>query len=329
MNGIPATMRALQQPAATGPQDMQLITDAPVPAPGPGEVLIRVSAAGVNFADVMQTRGTYVDGPRPPYVPGFEAAGEVVAVGPGAGLPLGAHVLGTGPGAFAEYAVLPASAVAPVPAGWTGEQALGLVLNWATALAALELGRLAAGETVLVHAAAGGVGQAAVRLARHRGASVIATASAGKHEVMRALGVDHVVDRRSVDVAAEVRRWTGGRGADLVLESVGGEAFRAGLAAVRRITGRIVVYGMAGGEATISNRELNFVHPVQVIGLHIGVLAQAAPELFAELMAELSAFIDAGVVPPGRPTVHDLADGTQALMALESGVTTGKLALRP
>ncbi len=330
MNSIPTAMRALQQSTAAGPQDMHLIPDAPVPAPGPGEVLIRVSAAGVNFADVMQTRGTYVDGPRAPYVAGFEAAGEVVAVGPHAGLRVGANVVGTGRGAFAEYAVLPAVAVAPVPVGWTGEQALGLVLNWATALAALKpLGRLAAGETVLIHAAAGGVGQAAVRLARHLGASVIATASAGKHEVVRALGVDQVVDRRTADVTAEVRRRTGGRGADLVLESVGGEAFRAGLAAVRRITGRVVVYGMAGGEATISNRELNFVHPIQVIGLHLGVLSQAAPDLFAELMDELSALVAAGVLPPGRPTVHDLADGPEALMALEAGVTTGKLALRP
>jgi NADPH2:quinone reductase len=307
---------------------MRLISDAPVPAPGRGEVLIRVGAAGVNFADVMQTRGTYVDGPRAPYIAGFEAAGEVVAVGPGgAGLEPGDRVIGIGSGAFAEYAVLPAAGAAPVPAGWTDEQALGLVLNWATALAALRLGRVAAGETVLVQAAAGGVGQAAVRMAVHRGARVIGTASPDKHEVVRALGADHVVDYR--DMADEVLRRTAGRGADLVLESAGGDAFRAALAAARRITGRVVVYGMAGGEATLSNQELNFTHPIHVIGLHIGQLSQAAPDLFAELMTELGALIAAGVYPPGHPTVHDLADGPKVLAELESRTTVGKLALRP
>jgi NADPH2:quinone reductase len=321
-------MRALQQTALTGPTAMRLISDAPVPAPGRGEVLIRVGAAGVNFADVMQTRGTYVGGPRAPYIAGFEAAGEVVAVGPGvAGLEPGDRVIGIGSGAFAEYAVLPAAGAAPVPAGWTDEQALGLVLNWATALAALRLGRVAAGETVLVQAAAGGVGQAAVRMAVHRGASVIGTASPDKHEVVRALGADHVVDYR--DMADEVLRRTAGRGADLVLESAGGDAFRAALAAARRITGRVVVYGMAGGEAALSNRELNFTHPIHVIGLHIGQLSQAAPDLFAELMTELGALIAAGVYPPGHPTVHDLADGPKVLAELESRTTVGKLALRP
>lgn len=307
---------------------MRLITDAPVPAPGRGEVLIRVGAAGVNFADVMQTRGTYVDGPRAPYIAGFEAAGEVVAVGPGvAGLEPGDRVIGIGSGAFAEYAVLPAAGAAPVPAGWTDEQALGLVLNWATALAALRLGRVAAGETVLVQAAAGGVGQAAVRMAVHRGATVIGTASPDKHEVVRALGADHVVGYRGM--TDEVLRLTAGRGADLVLESAGGDAFRGALAAARRITGRVVVYGAAGGEATLSNRELNFTHPIHVIGLHIGLLGQAAPDLFSELMTELGALIAAGVYPPGHPTVHDLADGPKVLAELESRTTVGKLALRP
>jgi NADPH2:quinone reductase len=158
---------------------------------------------------------------------------------------------------------------------------------------------------------------------------VIATASPGKHEVVRALGADHVIDHRSADVVAEVLRLTGGRGADVVLESVGGDTFRASVAAARRITGRVVVYGMAGGEATISNLDLNFTHPIQVIGLHIGVLGQAAPDLFAEIMAGLSALIAAGVLPPGRPTVYDLADGPKVLTELEARATIGKLALRP
>ncbi len=321
-------MRALQQTALTGPHAMQLITDAPVPAPGEGEILIRVGAAGVNFADVMQTRGTYAGGPHAPYIAGFEAAGEVVALGPGVtGFAPGDHVIGTGPGAFAEYMALPGAGAVPVPAGWTDAQSLGLVMNWATALAALRLGRVAAGETVLVQAAAGGVGQAAVRMARHYGATVIGTASPDKHEAVRALGAGHVVDHRNATDG--VLRLTAGRGADLVLESAGGDAFRAALAATRRVTGRVIVYGMAGGEATISNRDLNFMHPVQVIGLHIRILSEAAPDLFAELMAELAALIAAGVYPPGHPAVHDLADGPKVLAELEARATVGKLALRP
>src|SRR6266542_5483066 len=152
---IPATMRALQQTSLKGPQDMRLITDAPVPSPGRGEVLIRVTAAGVNFADISKAHGTFLDGPRPPYVAGFEAAGEIVAVGEAVTGPLpGTRVVGVGNGAFAEYMVLPAAAAVPVPAGWAEQQALGLVGNWPTALAALKpLGGVTAGQTVLVHAA--------------------------------------------------------------------------------------------------------------------------------------------------------------------------------
>ncbi|ADB30225.1 Alcohol dehydrogenase zinc-binding domain protein [Kribbella flavida DSM 17836] len=331
MPDLPATMRALTQPTLTGPHDLRLDDDVAVPTPGPGQVLIRVGAAGINFADVMQTRGTYDGGPRAPYVAGFEAAGQIVALGSEVGdLAIGDHVIGTGPGAFAEYMVMPAAGAARVPEGWTDEQALGLVLNWATALAALRpLGRVAAGDTVLIHAAAGGVGQAAVRMAKHYGATVIASASADKHDTVRALGADHVVDYRTEDVAAAALRLTDGHGVDLVLESVGGETFRAGLAAAKRVTGTVVVYGVAAGEASISNWELNFRHQIHVIGLHIGVLIEQAPHLYAEIVAELAELRAVGVYPPGQPTVYDLADGAKALTELESRGTTGKLALRP
>jgi NADPH2:quinone reductase len=258
---IPATMRALQQTSLNGPRDLHLISDAQVPRPGPGEILIRVGAAGVNFADLSQARGRFAGGPRPPYLAGIEGAGEVVALGEGVTEPgPGTHVIGSGiaGGAFAEYMVLPAAAALPVPMGWTDEQALGLVVNWPTALAALEpLGGVSAGQTVLIHAAAGGTGQAAVKLAKHHGATVIATASPGKHEVVRALGADHV------------------------------------------------------------------------IGLNIGVLIQAAPQIFGEVMGRLFELIAAGVIGPGRPTAYELADGPKALAELEARATVGKLALLP
>jgi NADPH2:quinone reductase len=330
---IPASMRALQQTSLDGPQDLRLITDAPVPSPGPGEILIRVTAAGVNFVDVSQARGTFAGGPQPPYLAGIEGAGEVTTVGEGVTDPQpGTHVIGIGitGGAFAEYMVLPAVAALPVPTGWTDEQALGLVVNWPTAMAALKpLGGVTAGHTVLIHAAAGGTGQAAVKIAKHYGATVIATASPGKHDVVAALGADHVIDSRGSDIAADVLRLTGGAGADLVLESVGGATLGASLAAAKRVTGRVVVYGVAGGEAAITNWELVYRHQVQVIGLNIGVLIQAAPKTFGEVMGELFALIAAGVLTPGRPTAYELTDGPRALAHLEARATVGKLALLP
>jgi NADPH2:quinone reductase len=324
-------MRALQQTSLNGPQDTLLIDDAPVPSPGHDEVLIRVTAAGVNFADISKAHGVFLGGPQPPYLAGFEAAGDVVAAGEGViSHQPGARIVGVGYGAFAEYMVLPAAAAMPVPAGWTAEQALGLVVNWPTALAALmPLGHLAAGETVLVHAAAGATGQAAVTLAKHYGATVIAAASPGKHDAVLALGADHVLDSLGGDLAAEVLGLTGGAGADVVLESAGGATFDAGLAAAKPVTGRVIVYGLAGGEASITNWDLVYRHQVHIIGFNIGVLIQAAPQIFGEVMGELSALIAAGVVTPARTTTYDLADGPKALAELEARVTVGKLALRP
>jgi NADPH2:quinone reductase len=330
---VPATMRALQQTSLDGPQALRLVTDAPVPRPGPGEVLIRVAAAGVNFLDVSQSRGTAAGGPTPPYTAGIEGAGEVVALGEGVvGMALGAHVVGAGigGGAFAEYMVLPAAAAVAVPPGWADEQALGMVVSWPTAVAALKpLGRVEAGHTVLIHAAAGGTGQAAVAIAKHHGATVIAAASPDKHEVVRSLGADHVIDSRSADIAGEVLRLTDGAGVDLVLESVGGATLEASLAAAKRVTGRVVVFGLAAGEATISNWDLVYKHQVQVVGLNIGMLIQAAPQIFGEVMTEMFGLVAAGVLGPGRPAVHDLAEGPKTLAELEARATVGKFALAP
>lgn len=324
------TVRALVQRSQRGPSDLVLTTDQRRPVPGPGEYLIRVGAAGVNFADVMQTHGTYGGGPQAPYVAGFEAAGEIVGIGPDveSPLPLGTHVVGTGPGAFAQYMTMPAAGVLSVPSGWSDAQALGLVLNWATALAALKpLGEIKAGEVVLVHAAAGGVGQAAVRLARHYGARVIATASPAKHDAVKALGVDEVLDSRRPDLAEEITRLTGG--VDLVLESVGQATFKTSLSVTAPFTGRIVVFGAASGDATLTTHDLVFTHQVQVKGLHIGALAAAAPALYRSLLAELDTLVADGVYPPGNPEVHPLAEGPAVLQELEAGRTRGKHALDP
>jgi NADPH:quinone reductase-like Zn-dependent oxidoreductase len=304
--------------------------------PGPGEYLVRVGAAGVNFADVMQTRGTYGGGPQPPYAAGFEAAGEIVQVGPGVdgAFPIGTRVIGTGPGAFAQYVVMPAAAALPAPAGWSAAESLGLVLNWATALAALKpLGQLEPGETVLVHAAAGGVGRAAVRLALHYGARVIATAAPAKHDTVRALGVDDVLDSATPDLATAVTRLTAGDqrpgGVDLVLESVGRTTFATSLSVAKPITGRVVVFGASSGDAMVTTHDLVFTNPVQIKGLHIGALAEGAPGLYRSLITELEKLVAQGVYPAGCPQVHALTDGPAVLRQLEAGRTSGKHALDP
>ncbi|GIF37555.1 NADPH:quinone reductase [Actinoplanes xinjiangensis] len=304
-----------------------------MPIRGAGEVLIRVTAAGVNFVDIQQATGTFAGGPQPPYVAGIEAAGEVMSVGEGVtDLQPGAHVIGaliTG-GAFAEFMLLSAASVVSVPAGWTDEQALGLVVSWPTALAALKpLGHITAGQTVLIHAAAGATGQAALTMAKHYGATVIAAASPQKHDLVLSLGADHVIDSRSTDLTGDVMRLTGGTGVDLVLESVGGPTLNASLASTRRVTGRVVVYGMAGGEATITNWDLIYRHQVHLIGLNIGTLIQAAPSLFGEVMGEMFGLLAAGVIRPGRPTCYPLAEGPKALTDLEARTTVGRLAILP
>ena len=324
-------MRALQQMSLNGPQDLQL-TDIPIPEPGPGEVLVRVTAAGLNYVDISQSRGTFAGGPNPPYIAGIEAAGEVVSVGDWVKLAVGTHVIGVsiGGGAFAEYLVLPTVATVPVPAGLNDEQALGLVVSWPTALAALRpLGRLTAGQTALIHAAAGGTGQAAVKLAKHYGATVIATASPEKHDVVRALGADHILNSRSTDLAAEVLRLTHGAGVDLTLESIGGPTLETSLTATKRVTGRVVVTGLPAGEATITNWDLVYKHQLHLIGLNIGTLIQHTPQIFGEVMAELFHLIGTGVLAPAQPTTYDLADGPKALAELDSRATVGKVALLP
>lgn len=329
-NADQPTMRALVQRSHRGPAELTLTSTHRRPTPGPDEYLIRVGAAGVNFSDVMRSRGSYGGGPAAPYVAGFEAAGEIVGAGPAVEnpLPVGVQVIGAGPGAFAEYLVMPAGGVLPVPSGWSAAEALGLVMNWATALAALRpLGDLEAGEAVLIHAAAGGVGQAAVRLARHYGARVIATASPGKHDTVRALGADEVLDRARPDLAAEITRLTGG--VDLTLESIGRDTMEVSLTVTKPVVGRVVVFGAASGDAEVSTHDLVFTHQVQVKGLHIGVLAAAAPALYRSLLDELDALIQQGVYPPGTPDVHPLADGPAVLRELEAGRSLGKHALDP
>ncbi|MFF3909965.1 zinc-binding dehydrogenase [Streptomyces sp. NPDC001848] len=156
---------------------------------------------------------------------------------------------------------------------------------------------------------------------------MIATASPGKHDTVRALGADEVLDSARTDLAAEITRLTGG--VDLVLESVGRTTFEVSLAVTKPFTGRVVVFGAASGDAGLTTHDLVFTHQVQVKGLHIGALATAAPSVYRSLLAELTALIEQGVYPPGTPQVHSLAEGPAVLQQLETGQTSGKHALDP
>ena len=212
---IPKTMKALEITAWEGPTSSRVV-DAEVPSPGPGQVLIKIGAAAINFADTMQSRGRYPGGPQAPYLAGYEAAGEVVAVGPDVPFEVGQKVIGFGRGAFADYMVAPAAMTRPLPQGWSEAKGAALWTSWYTAAGALkQLGDVQAGEWVLIHAAAGGVGQAATKLAKHFGAKVIATASsAAKLELARAAGADVLINYAEEDFVAAVKEATGGQGAD-------------------------------------------------------------------------------------------------------------------
>jgi NADPH:quinone reductase len=242
-------MRAIQVREFGGPDVLQL-ADLPTPKPGPGELLVRIAVAGVNFMDVYHRVGRY--GGTLPYVPGAEAAGPVDAVGAGVTeFRVGDRVAGTGvEGAYAEEAIAPADRLLPLPSSVTFEQGAAFSEQGLTAHYLLHdyysVGR---GTTVLIHAAAGGVGQLAVQIAKHAGARVIGTtSSAEKAEIVRAAGADEVVDYVHGDFVAEVRRLTGGKGVDLVLDGVGKSTFPGDLEAVR-IRGTVVLYGSSSGPA--------------------------------------------------------------------------------
>lgn len=321
---LPSTMRAIHVASKGGP-DAVSIQEVPVPTPRPGQVLVRVNAAGLNFADLLQTRGEYVGGPEAPYIAGGELAGEVVAVGPGTQVHLGVPVMGLTRRAFAEYAVLSERSLFTVPSGWTMTQAAGFPAQWLTAHGCLRtLGRLKAGEFVLIHAVSSGVGLAALALARHFGATAIGTASTPeKLAVAQARGLEHGIVSTQQDLVSEVKRFTHDQGVDLVLEMVGGDSVRQSWEATRPY-GRIVVYGAASGQrANISNVRLIF-QPVEFLGYHVDRLMTQRPDLFAEEMLEVADLIAQGVMRPEEPQVWPADQIQDLLRAMDTRKTTGK-----
>lgn len=239
-------MRQVWIPRAGAPEVLEL-REARDPLPGKGEVRIRVEAAGVNFADVMGRMGLYPDLPKMPVVPGYEVAGRVDAVGPDT-FPdwVGREVFAmTRFGGYADVVCVPERQVFTRPPDMSAEQGAALPVNYLTAFQLLVvMGSLRAGDTVLVHSAGGGVGIAAIQLARRIGARVIGTASAGKHAALREMGVEHCIDYGREDFAARVREITAGRGVELAIDAVGAASFRKSFAALAP-TGRLGMFGLS------------------------------------------------------------------------------------
>jgi NADPH:quinone reductase-like Zn-dependent oxidoreductase len=229
-----------------GPEVLR-VEERPDPPVGPGQVRVAVRASGINFADLMARSGVYPDAPPLPAVVGYEVAGEVESVGDGVeDLSVGERVIaGTRFGGYAELVSVDRRQVLPLPDDMSFEQGAAVVVAYATAYAGLvQVGGLKAGERMLIQAAAGGVGIAAIQIGKSAGAEVFGTASAAKHAAIREQGCDHPIDYRSVDFAKEIMRITEGEGVDLVMDAIGPSSFRKSYRVLRQ-GGRLVMFGLA------------------------------------------------------------------------------------
>ena len=314
-------MRAIQIVDLTGPDEALKLVDLPDPEPShmltPGEgVLVDVHAAGVSFPEVLQTRGEYQFKPDLPFVPGSEVGG----VRRDTGQRVAAFSF---LGAFAEVAVAPEYMVFPIPDDWSYEQGAALVLNYHTAYFALKLrGRLAEGETVLVHGAAGGVGTASLQVAKGLGARTIAVVSSDeKEQVAREAGADEVV--RSDGFKDAVKELGG---ADVVLDPVGGDRFTDSLRSLRE-GGRVVVVGFTGGSIPEVKVNRLLLNNTEVIGAGWGAYVMPKPEVTRQIGQEVARLIDAGFVKPIVGASFPLADAADALKLIDGRGATGKVAL--
>jgi NADPH2:quinone reductase len=301
-------------------------------APGPMEVAIEVEAIGCNFFDVLITEGKYQRKPSLPFAPGGEAVGRVRAVGAGVSrVKVGDRVLGLPDfGAYASDLILSERRVFFLPDDIPPEHGVALGIVYQTAHVALvERAMSRPGETLLVHAAAGGVGLAAVQIGRALGATVIGAAgSEAKLELARAHGAHHALDYRDPAWASEVKRLTAGRGVDVVFDPVGGDIFDGSTRCIA-FGGRIVVIGFASGR--IPSLEMNRVllKNIAAVGLHWGAYFDHRPEVIARTHDALIELYRRGGVRPLIAERHPLGDATKALEALRDRKTVGKVVLIP
>lgn len=299
--------------------------------PSPGEVVLDVEAASLNFSDVLMCRGGYQVRPPLPFTPGAEVAGTVAAVGEGVtDLRLGQRVLATpaiGHGAFAEQTLAAATDVFPIPDSMGFAAAASMHVTYQTGFVALH--RRAAmrpGEVLLVHAGAGGAGSAAIQLGRAAGARVFATAGGvEKVEVCRRLGAELAVDYRSEDFVDIVKEATGGRGADVIYDPVGGDVFDRSRRCVA-FEGRILVIGFTGGRFAEAPTDHVLVKNYSVVGVHWGLYRERAPEYVRGVHEQLCRLHEQGVIDPLISDRVGFEEIPVALARLASRGTWGKVA---
>ncbi len=307
-----------------GPAAVEL-REVPEPSRSPQQVLIDVAAAGVNFPDVLQSKGLYQHKPETPFTLGSEVAGTVREVPDGSPLAPGDRVVAfSGTGAFAEAAVADADAVFPLPDNVSFEAGAGLPMNYLTAHFAMVVrGHLEAGQTVLVHGAAGGVGTACVQLAAALGATVIAVVSSdAKAEVARSVGAAHTVPVEGFRDA--VKELTGGEGVDVVMDVVGGDLMTDSLRCLGT-QGRLLVVGFASGQG-IPEVKVNrlLLNNVDVRGVGWGAYAMVRPGYMRKQWDELLPLMESGVIDPPIGATYPLDEFGKALPAMEDRTTLGK-----
>ena len=339
-------MRAVWITRPGGPGALE-VRETADPEPGPGQVRIRVSAAGLNFAEVMAAQGLYPDAPKPPCVVGYEVAGVVDALGERVqGYAVGQRVLAmTHFGGHADLVCVPADHVLAIPDAMSFEEAAAIPVNYVTAYHMLfRVACVRPGERVLVHMAAGGVGMAVLQLCRTvDDLEVFGTASAAKHDVLRAEGCAHPIDYHATNYAAEVRRLTRGEGVDVVLDPLGGNDWRKGLKLLRT-AGRLVAYGFANLASGQRRRPVRLaaqvagiplLTPLQLMnqnrtvsGVNIGHLWDQVAALREELQAVLTLW-DQGAIKPHIDTTYPFAQAAAAHRRILQRQNIGKVILKP
>ncbi|MBM2623887.1 zinc-binding dehydrogenase [Actinoplanes sp. LDG1-06] len=334
-------VKAIQM-SETGQADVLRLVELPDPQPGPGEVLVRVEAAGVNFMDIYRRKGLPFDIPTPlPFVPGGELAGTIVALGDGVeNLNVGDRVFGqAGPlanGGYAELVAANAAGLFPIPPGMDAESAAGLsVVAVSAAILLTGAARLSAGETVFVPAAAGGLGSYAVQIAKALGATVIAGAGTPeKRRIAIELGADHAVDYRAPGWTDEIKQLTGGRGVDVALEMTG-PGHVAETLSVLAPFGRLIGYGYVAEQdhaidsAALMKSLFNPAPGHELIGFNVGYWYSGRPQASAAAAARVMGWLADGTLTGPQVTTFPLADAADAHTRLERGATIGKVVLIP
>lgn len=320
-------MRAL---VLNAEHELPKLQDVPPPKPGERDLLVKVAASGLNYADTMMRRGFYLERPAFPHIPGFEFSGVVAETGPAVReFKPGDRVMGTGQGTFAEFTVAPAAAVMRVPDFFTDEEAAAFPVIYITSMGMLRLSAGARrGETILVHAAAGGVGTATIQLAKHLGLRVIATASTDeKLALARKLGADVAINYAASDFVGPVLEATGNRGADIIFESIGGDFLARDIQAAAPFA-RVVVFGMASGKAADPPLANMFRNSVAVSAFWMFTLMRQ-PELLGKVVGELLGIVKEARIKPVIGGVFSLDRAAEAIQLMESRGSRGKLVLKP